>query len=222
MTLPNCMNLLGSSAKNMTQSTSRIGAWTSTWTLSTSIHPSWWRDSKRPRSNGPISATSQREAVRMAVAGTERCLQPEKPWEAAKWIMAFKNNNSMPPRRPENLSCNTSPCSWGHHSASSLRRQRQKAPKSVHLKGPKANGKLQLQRCSTQGLSSQVSGSYKRRPQKIWMGMDGVFISSDSNMLKHYFIKMFQNQEYPIQQAQKTLKIRPFSMQLEGIKVEEP
>lgn len=52
--------------------------------------------------------------------------------------------------------------------------------------------------------------------------MDGVFISSDSNMLKHYFIKMFQNQEYPIQQAQKTLKIRPFSMQLEGIKVEEP
>ena len=44
------------------------------------VHWSWWRDSKRPRSNGPISATSQREAVRMAVAGTERCLQPEKPW----------------------------------------------------------------------------------------------------------------------------------------------
>ena len=59
----------------------------------------------------------------------------------------------------------------------------------------------------------------KRRPQKIWMGMDGVFISSDSNMFKNYFIKMFQNQECPIQQAQKTLKIRPFSMQLEGIKV---
>lgn len=67
----------------------------------------------------------------------------------SNWLVSDSNVTSTALKTSPEL------CSQSHHSAWSMQTLHQKGPKSVHLEGPKANGKPQLQDCSTQTLSLQ-------------------------------------------------------------------